>query len=402
MFAQRTNWDLRPNPLAAAVARQTRPFTDLTVTNPTAVGLEYPAAAILAAWARPEALRYQPDPRGLAVAREAVSGYYAARGVAIGAERLLLTASTSEAYSHLFRLLCDPGDRVHVPRPSYPLLDLLASICDVELARYPLWYEQAWHLDVAQLERALSPRSRAIVVIHPNNPTGSYCREAEWEALAALAARHSLALIVDEVFFDFAWSGGAALGETPAAQRHLDLDANSAPLVFVLNGLSKICGLPQAKLGWIALAGRDAARRQAASERLELINDTYLSAGAPIQWAAPSLLAARLPIQAEIARRIAGNLARLDERLAAPSASARQVSRMQAEAGWTAVLRLPNLRNDEQWAEYWLDAAGVLVHPGHFYDFDSDAALVLSLLPEPRPFAAALDRAFHAVDLALR
>lgn len=385
MFARRTALDLRPNPLAAALARRQRPFTDLTVSNPTAVGLEYPEKEILAAWALPAALRYGPDPRGLLAAREAIAAYYAARGAPIpadfAAERLILAASTSEAYTHLFRMLCDAGDRVHVPRPSYPLLDHLATLTDVELERYPLWYEQGWHLDLAQLERDISHRSRAIVVVNPNNPTGSYSPPAEWSEVTKIAARYRLALIVDEVFFDYCWPQAA-----PPAQHYF---ASEAPLVFVLNGLSKICGLPQAKLAWIAVAGTNEVMRRAALEKLEWIADTFLSAGGGVQHGAAALLATRAITQPRIARRVAENLAALDRALAGQCL----VTRLAGEGGWSAVLRWPKVRSDEAWAELLLERADVLVHPGHFYDFATDAMLVVGLLAPPQPFASALARA---------
>lgn len=390
MFARRTQWDLRPNALAAALAHRTRPWTDLTVSNPTAVGLDYPTAEIAAAWASPAALRYRPDPRGWLPAREAIANYYRERGVAVAPEHLILTASTSEGYAHLLRLLCDPGDRIHVPCPSYPLLDHLAALADVEIARYPLWYEQAWHCDLAALEQQLGERSRAILVIHPNNPTGSYCRMEEWQALAQMAARRRLALIVDEVFFDYVWDFA---GTAPPTQAYFAPEG-TAPLVFVLNGFSKLCGLPQAKLAWIAVAGGDGAMRRSALEKLEIIADTFLSVGGAVQIGAAALLAAGATVRSQISARVAANLAVLDRALASlPPESATLVTRYAAEGGWNAVLRWPNVRGDEAWARMLLDRADVLLHPGHFYDFASESALVLSLLPDSSDFAAGVSRA---------
>lgn len=402
IFSRRTRWDPRPNALAVALARRgARPYADLTVSNPTAVDLAFPETKILRAFARREALRYQPDARGLPAARAAVAAYYrerdggamaptaaplpapvAATVAAPAADDLILTAGTSEAYAHLFRLLCDPGDRVHVPRPSYPLLDLLAESQDVELRRYPLWRAEEWHLDVAALEADLTARSRAIVVIDPNNPTGSYTSAAEWSALSDLATRHRLALIVDEVFYDYRWPPRP---DAPPRPR-----AITAPLAFVLNGLSKLCALPQAKLAWIAVMGQDAALRAAARERLEVLNDIFLSASGPTQWAAEELLSIRAELQSPVRARVAENLAAVDEILAP---AAERLVPGAVSGGWTVCLRPPATRDDETWAELCLERADVLTHPGHFYDFAPENVLVASLLPRPDVFAAALRRA---------
>ena len=390
-FAARTDWDLRLNRWAAAAAdaRGTAGGFDLTITNPTAAGLEYPRERILAALAAPAALAYEPTPRGALAAREAVAAYYADRGAPVRPERLLLTASTSEAYSHLFRLLANPGERVHVPCPSYPLLDHLAAINDLELAPYPLWHAGGWHVDAAELERTINPRSRLLVVIHPNNPTGSYLTAEDWAALLDVAARHRMAILADEVFFDYAWD---------PSLRPLDLAlaaAPNGPPVFLLNGLSKISALPQMKLGWLAALGGDDAWRQAALARLEVIADAYLSLSAPVQAAAAELLALRRELQPQILARLRANVAVLDSRLAGQ----RWVSRLSAAGGWMAVLRLPGWQGGEAWAEALL-RQGVLAHPGEFYGFSGAPCLVVGLLTPPAAFTAGLDRLLEYVAQA--
>ena len=376
-FAARIDPDLAPNPLAAALAARRSAgarILDLTASNPTRVGLSYPQAEILAALASPEALAYQPDPRGLLAARSAISAYYADRGESVDPEDLLLTASSSESYALLFKLLADPGDEVLVPAPSYPLFDVLAALESVRLRRYPLRYDEGrgWRLQREALEAALSPRTRAVVVVHPNNPTGSYLSGEERGWLEALCAQRGLPLIADEVFLDYGRSAG---GEPSFA------GARNA-LAFALSGLSKLAGLPQLKLGWIALAGPAPARRRA-RERLEFIADAYLSVGAPVQHAAPSLLQLRAGLQQQIRERVARNQAELRERCRG-AAGLRVLER---EGGWYAVIELPESADEESFCVRLLEQHGVLVHPGFFFDFERPGVLVASLLPEPQIFA---------------
>lgn len=382
MFSQRTRWDLTTNPLSEAVARARaagRRLLDLTESNPTAAGLQA-GPQVLALLGDPAAARYAPDPRGLAPAREAVARDFARRGVALPAERLLLTASTSEAYGWLFKLLCDPGDAVLVPRPGYPLFEYLAGLESVRVDRCELAYDGEWHLDRASLEAALHARSRAVVVVHPNNPTGSYLKPAELEWLLELCARRGLALISDEVFADFTLE----LAAPPLSSLALP---DAPALVFALGGLSKSLGLPQLKLGWIGVAG-PAALRQAALERLEILGDTYLSVGTPVQTAVPALLT-RLPaLQAPLRERVRGNLAALRQALT-PGLPA---SLWRAEGGWYAVLRVPATLPEEQRCLRLLERHAVLVHPGFFFDFPREAFLVLSLLPEPADFVEGVAR----------
>ena len=383
MFASRTNWRFEPNPLAQALERHRRsgrPLLDLTVSNPTACGFVYPQREILAALADPRTLVYVPESKGLPEARAAVAEYYRGRpgfaGTAVAKrsadqlvspERLLLVSGTSEAYSHLFRLLCEPGDEVLVPAPSYPLFEFLADLNDVRLAPYPLFYDHGWQMDFGALRGALSPRSRAVLVVHPNNPTGSFVKPEQAAQLAEICAAREMAIVADEVFLDYA-AGGAA----PAAT----FTHGGPALTFALSGLSKICALPQMKLAWMVVSGPENLAR-AAVERLEVIADTYLSPGTPIQLGAGKLLALRGAMQAQLQQRIAANLAYLDGALGEASSP---ITRLDREGGWYAVLRVPSSGSDEALAVQLLERCSVLLHPGHFFNFAQDGFLVLSLI----------------------
>jgi aspartate/methionine/tyrosine aminotransferase len=376
VFSSRLPASLVANRIALAIdtARARGRLHDLTESNPTVVGLRYPSDAILAALTAPAALTYEPTPKGLPAARTAVAAYYARHGHAVDAERVTLTASTSEAYAWLFKLLCDPGDDVLVPTPSYPLFDHLAALESVRPVTYPLRYHGGWFLDVEEVRRALTPRTRAILVVNPNNPTGSFLTRAEADGLAALAAERDLALVSDEVFADYAFA--------PDAARVTTLVGESRALTFCLSGLSKLVGLPQLKLGWIVVGGPE-ARRAEAELRLEHIADTYLSVAAPVQHAATRLLALVDDVGAQIAARVRENRATL---MAALAGSAAQL--LAADGGWSAIVRMPSTRTEEEWV-LELIADGVLVHPGFFFDVPP-THLVLSLLVAPATLAAAL------------
>jgi len=378
LFAQRTNWPAAPNRLAAALERRRAAgerLLDLSESNPTRCGLGWPARELAAVLAEADSSRYDPQPFGLASAREAVSEYYAERGARVPPERILLTTGSSEAYSFLFRLLAEPGDEILTPAPSYPLLDLLADVNDVRLVRYPLAYEAGWRMDLDALREAVTPRSRAIVMVSPNNPTGSFVHAEELDGLAGLARERRLALIADEVFRDFSW------GPEPAGP---SLAGEDRCLTFALNGLSKTAALPQMKLGWMAIGGPDELARQALA-RLEVLADIYLSVGTTVQQAAPRLLAGGEPVRQRVLRRVSGNRAWLDGRLRGSA-----VRRLVAEGGWYAVLRAPAVLTAEEWALRLLDR-GVLVHPGHFFDFPAEAYLALSLIAEPEIFHEGAD-----------
>jgi aspartate/methionine/tyrosine aminotransferase len=352
------------------------PLLDLTEANPTRVGLSGVGAAELAALAAPEAARYEPDPRGARAAREAVAGYYRERGLAADADGIILTAGTSEAYAHLFRLMAEPGESFLVPTPSYPLFEPLAALEGVRLRRYRLAWDGEWHLDLGSLEAAMDAGVRGMIVVQPNHPTGSCLAPDELAAAEALCEQHGVALISDEVFGDFPWAG--------ASQSLPSLLGPHRVPTFVLSGLSKVCGMPQLKLGWIAVAGPAAARAEAL-RRLEWIADLFLSVATPVQVALPRLLAGRHAWQARVRERIAANLARLRGAVAqGPS-----LDLLGGAGGWIAVLRVPRRRSEEEWALELL-RRGVVVHPGHFYDFEGEAFLVVSLIVPPREFAAGL------------
>lgn len=385
MFSARTAWARAPNRLRAVLEARRgsgAPVLDLTETNPTRAGLRAPAD-LLAALAGPAALAYDPEPFGRRAAREAIAADARRHGVAVDPDRLVLTASTSEAYAFAFKLLCDPGDAVLVPRPSYPLFEYLAGLESVEVRPYPLRYDGRWHIDLAELSEAITDRTRAVVVVSPNNPTGSFVKETEAAALREVAARRGMAILSDEVFADF------PLRDDPA--RATTLFADGPALTLCFGGLSKSCGLPQLKLAWMAVAGPPGARQEARG-RLEVVADTYLSVSTPVQHAAPAVLA-RLPeLQAPIRERVRANLAWLRREAAGTAATVLDV-----EGGWSAVLHVPATRSEEEWVLALVEQDGVLVHPGYFFDFPGEAYLVSSLLPPPDVFAEGAARLLRRV-----
>jgi alanine-synthesizing transaminase len=386
MFAQRTNWNLNPNALATAVEQHRaagKKLLDLTASNPTTCGFQYDQRAILDALQDPAALKYEPAAKGLLAAREAVAGYYAGRHrfsgnrFEVDPETIFLTTSTSEAYSYLFRLLCDPGDELLVPAPSYPLFEFLADLNEVRLVPYALVYDHGWQMDFHSLEAALTDKTRGVLVVHPNNPTGSFVKREEAGALSMLCARRDLAVIADEVFLDY------VLDRSEPAS----FAGNRAALTFTLSGLSKIAALPQMKMAWIVVSGPTPLQRDAIA-RLDVIADTYLSQNAPVQLATPKFLAGRCAVQEQIVSRVRENLAELDRQLAGQKVC----QRLQVEGGWYAVLRVPVTRSDEELATELVKDEGVFVHPGHFYDFPSDGYLVVSLLTPTSEFKEGISR----------
>src|SRR6202521_4476376 len=380
MFAKRTNWNLTPNRLSEALAAHRaagKPLLDLTVSNPTECGFEYDRSAILNALSNPAALSYEPNPRGLESARRAVAGYYVERKDEISIEDIFLTTSTSEAYSYVFRALCDPGDELLIPSPSYPLFDFLADIQDVKLVRYPLLYDHGWQIDFHALEQAITPRTRGVIVVHPNNPTGHFVKQAEIAKLNSICSAREMAIIADEVFLDF----------TLEEIRPASFAASRGAPTFTLSGLSKISGLPQMKAAWLIVGGPQRWKSEALA-RLEVIADTYLSMNAPVQLAMPKFLEQRHAFHKQVVSRVRRNLAELDRQLAEQKACAR----LTVEGGWCAVLRIPATRSDEDLAIKLLAAHGVSVHPGHFYEFASDGYLVVSLLTPERIFTEGTSR----------
>jgi len=368
MFAKRTNWNLTANRLSEALAAHRaagKPLIDLTVSNPTECGFEYDGGAILEGLRNPAALSYEPNPKGLESARRAVAGYYADRLDSVSVEDIFLTTSTSEAYSYAFRTLCDPGDELLIPSPSYPLFDFLADIQDVHLVRYPLLYDHGWQIDFHALEQAITPRTRGVIVVNPNNPTGHFVKRQEMARLNSICSAREMAIIADEVFLDF------SLEENRAAS----FVANPEAPTFTLSGLSKISGLPQMKAAWLIASGPEPWKSEALA-RLEVIADTYLSLNAPVQLAIPRFLEQRHGFQKQVMARVRSNLAELDRQLRAQTAC----SRLKVEGGWSVVLRVPATRSDEDLALALLSETGIYVHPGHFYDLGADRFLVLSLL----------------------
>ena len=364
-FSARTGWDVGEGAFAAAIREARgagRELVDLTVSNPTVCGFDYDAEALLSPLRKVESMTYDPDPRGMRSAREAVAGYYGDHGANVDPASIVLTTSTSEGYGYLFRLLCDAGDEVLVAQPSYPLFDFLADLEDVRLRPYPLFYDYGWWIDFAELERRIGPRTKAIVVVHPNNPTGHATGAGERERLEEICARHGLALIVDEVFLDYPLEEGRSLGSFAVGPHPV--------LTFCLSGLSKIAGLPQMKVGWIVGLGPE-RDMEPAMGRLEVIADTFLSVNAPMQQALPVWLATRQGIQRQILERIRGNLRRAIEG---------GVEVLNLEAGWSAVLRLPQRLGKEEVARVLLREAGVVVHPGAFYGIAEAGRVVVSLL----------------------
>ncbi|MFZ0773085.1 MAG: pyridoxal phosphate-dependent aminotransferase [Candidatus Sulfotelmatobacter sp.] len=387
MFSDRTNWKLTRNRLTEALqeARSSGArVLDLTISNPTRVGLHFDEPLILQSLASPQAMHYDPQPKGLLSARAAVADYYRTAHEIHGLdpEHVILTTSTSEGYSFVFRLLCNPGDELLVPKPSYPLFEFLADLQDVKLLPYPLLYDHGWQMDFPSLQKVVTPRTRGVVVVHPNNPTGSYVHAQEQESLNRFCQEHRLAIIADEVFLDYAHN------RVPQPS----FTTNQDVLTFTLSGVSKISALPQMKVAWIATSG-PAAEVEAAQARLEVIADTYLSMNAPIQWAAPALLDQRKSIQRQLLDRVLANLTEMDRQFARQNVC----ERLTVEAGWYAVLRVPVTQTDEELTVDLLRRKSVLVHPGHFYDFPRDGYLVLSLIPTQDDFADGIRRLLEAV-----
>jgi alanine-synthesizing transaminase len=375
MFSDRTNWKLKRNRLTRALAEHRargKSLVDLTASNPTECGFDYSQQAILDALRNPAALHYEPDPKGLFTARQAVASYYRSLGNEVSADDLILAASTSEAYSYVFRTLCNPGDEILTPAPSYPLFSFLADIQDVKLVRYPLIYDHGWQIDFHALEQAVTCRTRGVIVVNPNNPTGHFSTPEDIAKLNQISLGRGMAIIADEVFLDFALN--------PSEQR--SFASNTFALTFLMSGLSKISGLPQMKIAWLLTIGPAKLRLEALA-RLEVIADTFLTMNTPAQLAAPAFLEMRHGLQEQLMTRVRRNLGELDRQLA----NQKCCSRLEMEGGWYAVVRVPATRSDEELAIELLSARGVYVHPGHFYDFPTDGYLVLSLITTEKDFA---------------
>jgi alanine-synthesizing transaminase len=387
MFSRRTDWKLTPNRFAevqAELRAAGMDVLDLTVSNPTRAEVHYDVDSIVSAVASPEILDYDPQPKGLLSTRQAVAAYYRAEHECfdLDPDHIILTASTSEAYSYVFRLLCNPEDEILVPKPSYPLFEFLADLQDVKLVPYPLIYDHGWQIDFASLYKSVNHRTRGVVLVHPNNPTGSYAKGQEVSSLNTACREYNLALIVDEVFLDYPEDGAP---RSSFAQ-------NNDVLTFTLSGLSKISGLPQMKVAWMVVSGPAEQSREGRA-RLEVIADTYLSVSAPVQIATPVLLDLRKEIQPLLLDRTRANLMELDQQLARQKAC----TRLEVEGGWYAVLRVPVTQSDEELAIDLLRKVSVLVHPGHFYDFPSNGYLVLSLITPASVFREAVERILQVI-----
>ena len=388
IFSARTDWDPAPNRLTLLLSRlraEQVPLLDLTESNPTHCGLAYPVEEITSLLANPASLAYEPDPKGMLVAREAVAADYRQRGVEIPPGRILLTASSSEAYSFLFRLLAAPGESVLAPAPCYPLFELLARINDVELRHYALDAGHRFSVDPDEVARQIAAcRPRALLVVSPGNPTGTFLKRDEMEALSVLCAAAGVPIICDEVFGDYALAEDDTRAATMIGPR--------PALTFVLNGLSKMLALPQMKLGWIAVSGPAEAAAEA-MRRLEVIADTFLSVNTPVQNALPGLLDLRPAIQARVHERLTVNKLRID-RSAGSDGPCRCLP---IEGGWSAILQVPRTRSDEEWALMLLEEEQVVTHPGYFFDFPTEGHLVVSLVVEPGLFASGVDRIVRRV-----
>lgn len=389
-FSRRVPSPREPNALGRALADARAAGTrviNLAESNPTRVGATLPGGDILSALARPGCLAYDPDPRGLPSARAAVAGWYASCGLTVDPADIFLSASTSEAYGWLFKLLADPGDSVLVPKPGYPLFEYLAGLEGVEAMPYLLEYQhpRGWRIDLDYLESALrAKRPRAVVLIHPNNPTGSYVDPEERPRILELCRAAGTAVIADEVFLPY------ALEDDPEPS----FAGETGTPCFVLNGLSKLLGLPQMKLGWIVLAGPRAYREEGAA-RLEIVADAYLSTGAPVLHAAPELLPRAPGFIRELRGRLSANLALLRGILEREGSPYRV---LRCSAGWTAILEVPRVASEEDLALGLLREEGVFVHPGYFFDFPREAFLTVSLLPGPEDFREGVERLRRHLD----
>ncbi len=388
MFSSRTHWHNDPNNLAKALERlraEAVNILDLTISNPTEAGFEYPATGILHSLSHSASLHYQPKPFGLWTAREAIAGYYSKKNIIVDPDEILLTSSSSEAYAFLFTLLCEAGDEILIPNPTYPLFEFLAQLQNVQVRPYHLRYDGEWHIDIDSLREALTPLTKAIVIVNPHNPTGMFLKKYELELVNEVAGQNNLALIVDEVFLDYAWDDESArVGST---------SSNADALTFTLNGISKSCGLPQMKLSWIVVSGKNELKHEAL-KRLEIIADTFLSVNTPVQLALPQMLKFGEMIRRQISERVAQNLLFLKSSLQSSS----PLSLLDSEGGWYAILKIPATKTEEEWALQLLDEAAVYVFPGYFFDFQEGNYLVVSLLTSPENFRKGIEEIVRRIQ----
>ncbi|MFI5253238.1 MAG: pyridoxal phosphate-dependent aminotransferase [Bacteroidota bacterium] len=388
MFSTRTNWQRKPNRLTALfneLRDSGKQILDLTVSNPSECGFTYPSKEIIAALGTTRSMHYQPEPQGIIPARKAVCNYYKSKELDIAPHQVFLTASTSEGYSTVFKLLCNAGDDVLIPKPSYPLFDFLAQINDVHLSEYSLRYDGEWHIDIDSLVEAVTPMTKAICLIHPHNPTGMFIKKIEYEKLIAIATERNLALIVDEVFLDYGFEENALRHSSTAGERRV--------LTFTMNGISKMIGLPQMKLGWIVLSGPDNILLEA-SHRLEILCDTFLSVNTPVQEALAVFLKTGDIIQDQIRERTKNNFTHLSHSINEDG----QCSVLQSEGGWYGIIRVPRIKSDEEWCIDLLKQYGVYLYPGYFFDFVEEGYLIVSLLVEEEKFKEGVKRIEKCIE----
>ncbi|MBI4368020.1 MAG: pyridoxal phosphate-dependent aminotransferase [Candidatus Omnitrophica bacterium] len=389
MFASRTNWKFSTNPLSSclqSLQKAGAKILDLTESNPTRCHFRYLNSELLQPLAHPSNVKYDPISKGLPEARKLIQNDYRARHIVLNENQILLTASTSEAYTFLFRLLLNPGESILAPRPSYPLFDFLAGLNDVSIKSYSLRYASSgWHIDIPSLSEAVGPETRAIILVHPNNPTGSFVKKTELSEILDIAKEKSLAIISDEVFFEYPVADDPLRATSLAGHREV--------LTFTLGGISKTLGLPQMKLAWMAATGPEAVLAQSL-DRLDIILDTYLSVNAPVQQALSSWFLLKSEIQREIQDRIQENRTFLTREVS----SVRAVSLLDTEGGWYAVLRLAKNKSEEDWALEFLKQDHVYVHPGYFYDFEEEAYIVISLLPPTEAFQESVRRLLKRIE----
>ncbi len=390
MFSSKTDWNLTPNSLSVLLAEKHKrgePVTDLTESNPTRCGFSY-NPELFQGVSTNRSFLYEPDPHGLLSARESIAEHYRRSGFSLNPSNIFLTASTSEGYSHLFRLLCNPGDSVLVPKPSYPLFDYLCALNDVEVHDYRLRYDDEWHIDIDSIIDGIDSSTRALLLVNPNNPTGSFVKTPERRKILDLVGRHKLALIVDEVFDSYSMREGDDNTKSFASETN--------PLIFTLNGISKLLGMPQMKLAWITVSGESKIARDAV-DRLEVICDTYLSTGTPIQHALPLMLESGTHITDQIRNRVTANYKTLRS-LTHQSA----LSIFDTEGGWSAIIQFPRIMSDETWALRLLKESNVLTHPGHFFEIEQDACIVVSLLPHESTFSNGIREILRLVQSTVK
>lgn len=382
MFSHRTDFPRNSNPLARLLSERSADGTlvhDLTISNPTLGTIPYPTETILSALHNPAVMRYDPNPQGLITARESIATYYRDKAAAVSPEDIFLTASTSEAYLLIMKLLCNAGDGILVPSPSYPLFELLAQLSDVRLIPYDLRYDGEWHVDIDSIHSSLTDSVRAIIVIHPHNPTGMFLKNEEYEAIVRIAASNRLAIIVDEVFLDYPIADGTGRLTTAAASGEV--------LTFTFGGLSKMAGLPQLKLGWMAVSGPSELRESARS-RLLLLCDTLLSVNTPVQIALPELMEIGKAVSESIRNTLRANYSTLRTVFDPES----RFTTLYAEGGWYGCVRVPSMLSDEEWAMELLSRYHVYVYPGYYFDFRHERVLVVSLLSSQLDKLSVLDQ----------